>query len=211
MKKHLIFDFDGTLWDSFWLALKTLNTFSPYFWYSALTEPEEIENLRKMTPHEILSYMKIAKRKIPFIALIWKLYMKLHRDEISLFDWSASLLKSLHASWHKIYTLSSNSKSLITSFMKEAKIDQLIVDIVWSSSILWKEKSISSLLRKHDLDLESSLYIWDEVRDAQACTKVPIDMVAVWRWYSHPEVLDKQSIPVVTTRKELEKKILSFT
>ena len=95
-KQHIIFDFDGTLWDSFWLAVKALATFAPYFWYKSITSPEEIEALRKMTPQEILGYIQIAKRKIPFVALVAKMYMKLHKTDVSLFEWTAATIKKLH-------------------------------------------------------------------------------------------------------------------
>lgn len=211
MKKHIIFDFDGTLWDSFSVALKTLNTCAPYFWYNKIKTEEEIQHIRKMSPLEAIQYMWVAKRKIPFLAFIGKLYMRRHREEITLFDWVPECIKILSQHNQKVYILSSNSRSFIQKFISEANLTHLIEDIVWSSSILWKEKNITKLLKKYWIEKEEALYIWDEVRDAEACKKVPVDMIAVWWGFSHPEILDKQSIPVKISRKELTEEILSYT
>src|SRR3954464_11954755 len=91
-----IFDFDGTLANSFAAFIRALNDAANKYDFRKIGD-HEIESLRKQDALKALEHLGIAKRKLPFISRYVRSRMMRDMDEISLFQGTDRLLEQLAA------------------------------------------------------------------------------------------------------------------
>lgn len=79
MIKNIIFDFDGTLVDSFDIVIQKFNLLAGEFNFRYIDD-HEIDDLKNLTSKELIRHLKIPVYKIPKIILKARALM---RDEIA--------------------------------------------------------------------------------------------------------------------------------
>src|SRR3954453_21844973 len=84
MKRLAIFDFDGTLADSFPWFLRVLNTVAQRHGFRPVAA-DDIEMLRGKDTRQILDFLAVRRWKLPFIARDLR-RMKSQATSIALFD-----------------------------------------------------------------------------------------------------------------------------
>src|SRR5690606_40757681 len=94
MKKVVIFDFDGTLANSFPWFIKRINYIAKVLRFN-LVKSEDIEDLRRMKVDEILKYLGISSFKLPFVILYMKWLIGKESQHINLFTEVPSLFEVL--------------------------------------------------------------------------------------------------------------------
>lgn len=92
--QHIIFDFDGTLADSFQLLIRAANTYAPVFAYRPILD-SDISHVRNTSPFTLMRDFHVRRRLLPLI--IWKgrRYMLQHSHEIKLYPGVEEMLKKL--------------------------------------------------------------------------------------------------------------------
>jgi len=183
MTKTIIFDFDGTLADTFQIAIKNLNELCEKFGKEKIKEPNK---LREKTVREaIREDFKISIFQIPFYIKQAQELMKSKIEEIKLFRDIKEVLTELSEKYHyNIGILTSNSRETVQKVLDKEKIEY-IKFIFSNSSILGKHRSIKKLLKDRNLKNEDIIYVGDEARDIEVCRKLKTKMITVsWGWNS---------------------------
>jgi len=177
----IIFDFDGTLADSYpWFA-KNLNDIAKKYKFRSV-RPEEQDMLRQLHAQEIVNYLKIARWKLPLVIAHMRRLMARDIGSIELFDGMADLLGNLHRSGVKLGIVSSNGLANVKTVL-DTKSE--IVDYFECGSRLFgKSRKIKAMLRSAKCGPERCLYLGDEVRDAEAAKAMGIDICAVTWGYN---------------------------
>ncbi len=209
-KKLVIFDFDGTLCNSFPTFVEVLNELAPIFRYQRVDDRPENHKLRDLTVKEIMTHLGIARWKLPFIVFAARRRMLGRQDQFSLFPESKKSITSLENEGCKIAILSSNGKRLITKKLEEQSIE---IDIIeGSSKVFSKHKRLEDLINKFSKSIarQNICYVGDEIRDIEAALRIGITPIAVSWGYQSPAVL-KKTFPehVVESWAELTDKVLS--
>lgn len=177
MIKVILFDFDGTIADSFSNFLEIVSKISSKYKLPEISD-DKISELRLYDAKTLVKKLKIPFYKIPFIARDMKKLQHENIEQIRPFGGMPETLYKLKNKGYKLGVITSNGERNVISFIK--KNDMNIFDYIYcDSSIFGKDKVIHKFLRKNSISKENVLYVGDEIRDIQACRKVGIKMIAV--------------------------------
>ena len=185
--KSVIFDFDGTIANSFDATLRIANGLAPVFGYRP-ARPEEIEALRSWSYRRLASELGVSWHKIPLIAARVRKELSENVAQLETFDGLPSVLTELRARGFGLGILTSNSRANVERFLSARGLSQF--DFVSTSSSVWgKQRRLKALLRSRRLQASEVAYVGDEVRDIEATKPLDIRMVAVGWGYSAAEHL----------------------
>ena len=150
MIKYTVFDFDGTLADTFDVIKNiAMNEYSEYDIDVELFKSEGAKGMLKM--------LNIPRWKIP--GMILNVTNKLRNSKnIKLFPSIVDLLINLKKDY-KIGILSSNSKEIINDTLKEYDIENLFEFVYSESSLFGKHSVLKRMCSKHNIDPLEVIYV----------------------------------------------------
>jgi len=180
----LIFDFDGTIADTFHYLIEISNRLSKEFGFKEI-ESDEIANLKDKSVHQAIRHLNVPLFKVPLIAA--KARLELHK-EISLVkpvEGLRDILQQFRSLGLKMGILTSNSIDNVMGFLKNNEMD--FFDIIHTTPKIWsKNRSLKTMTKENHLNCSHVIYIGDETRDIIAAQKAGIRSVAVtWGYNSH--------------------------
>jgi phosphoglycolate phosphatase len=184
--KLLIFDFDGTLADTFPWFSENINKAAFLFRFKKV-ELHEYETLRGLTTHQIIDHLRISWWKIPLIVMYMRTLMTGDLRKISLFSQIDILLEEIKKKNIQIAIVSSNSKTNIETILGSRSA--LVNFYECGSSIFGKDKKLKRLLEKTKCDPLEVLCIGDETRDIEAARAMSLKCGAVTWGYANESAL----------------------
>ncbi|MBL4900926.1 MAG: HAD-IA family hydrolase [Colwellia sp.] len=172
-----MFDFDGTIANSFPLFLEIVQDLSKTYDYRCISAIEG-ENLRSHPPKYILEYLRLSRWKIPFYGYTMKKRFRNSIVDVKLFSGMIEEIKILKDSGVRLAIVSGNSKENVKVCLGSNGID-IFDDYVCDVGFFRKSKHIKKLIHKNGFRLNEVLYIGDEIRDIQASKNTGIDIGCV--------------------------------
>jgi phosphoglycolate phosphatase len=200
MISAVIFDFDGTIADTFDLSLQIGREILDSLKLHHLSE-ESVVHFRNRPFRETIRNLKIPIHKIPRLLIRIRRGIHDHIDEIRPFEGIREVLRDLksHAAFMGMVT--SNSEENVNRFLE--RFDLCFFDAgSYSSAIRGKASMMRRLIRKNKLARESTVYIGDTTDDIDACRKVGIKAAAVTWGYNTREVLERSKPDYLIERVE---------
>lgn len=202
MKKLLLFDFDGTIADSFDVVLECINDNAEYYGYKKIL-PKEI--LKSKNIHHIFRDMELSIFKIPFVVSAIRKEMRSKMTDIKPFSGIPDVLYKLHAQDITLGIISSNSQENIEIFLHKHEL-RIFTYIHGEASIFGKNTVIKNFLSKHKIDQKQVIYIGDEVRDIEAAKANKIKSAAVtWGFNTREKLQELRPDYIINTAVELLK------
>lgn len=205
--KNLIFDLDGTLWDSRATIIK--------IWNEVLGKHQLIQ--RELKPEDMNQYMgllahDIVKDIIPGIsdlqaqALLSEIVAEenkiLHIHGGILYDGVESTLKSL-ASTHSLFIVSNCQDGYIESFLEYYQFNNLFIDFEsHGRTQKTKSENIKLLMERNHLTIEDSVYIGDTQTDYNSAKANGLPFV--FCQYGFGELSDSRYQPVILKFSDLQ-------
>lgn len=187
----IIFDFDGTIADSFDAVFSISNRLADEFGYPH-TPLEDVNALKSLSSREILKRSKVPFFKLPFLLL--RLRSELNREIARLqpIPGIKEALLQLRHQGHHLGIVTSNSRQNVIAFL-EAQDMQELFDFVDSGLTLFgKGRIIQQILRQKHVDPDTAIYVGDETRDVEAARKIGIKVIAVCWGFNSCEILAAQ-------------------
>lgn len=197
--KTLIFDFDGTLADSFELVMAISSELTG----REPPEEAEIARLRHLPLIKVIRELHIPLRRFPKLLVQGKQMMHERIHEVHPFPGIAGAIKALHAHGHRLLVISSNSEQNVRTFLRANNLETYFDGVHGSAAIFNKASALRRIIRRNRLIVKDCYYIGDEVRDIVAASKVGIEPVAVTWGYQAPEAL-MQHRPFAVANKPSE-------
>ena len=189
--KYAIFDFDGTLADTEKINFSIFQQLSEKYNFRKIAI-EELNQLKKMSAKEVIDYLGIKKRKIPFAIKHGK---KILKDDIHTVKPCKENIKitleKLKENGIKLGILTTNSQTNVEKFLKANEIN--VFDFVVSASLFGKEMKLKKIIKKSKLNTDDVLYIGDEIRDIIAAHLVHVKIATVTWGYNNIEALKKHN------------------
>jgi len=202
MKKYIVFDFDGTIADTYEDILNIVKDLKK-------DKYKEI-NFKDIRDHGTRYLIK--KSGIPFWKIpkfIYQVTSKLKkRNNIKLFPEILDVFKKLSENY-KLGVVSSNSEENVKIVLKRYKVENLFEFVYSNSSLFGKHFVLKRMCKKYKINPDDVIYVGDEDRDIVAAKKAKIKIIAVtWGFNSEKLLKEKKPNYLVHTPKEILKKIL---
>jgi phosphoglycolate phosphatase len=182
-----IFDFDGTLCDSFpWFA-EVFGEVAEKFGLRKI-DAAEGDALRACGPREVMRRLAVPSWKVPLIANHMRGLKAAHADRISLFPGVRELLLRLSGKGVTLAIVSSDAESNVRRLLGPENA-ALIAHYACRASLFGKQARLLRVLRRSGVPAAASIYIGDELRDAEAARAANIAFGAVSWGYAKIEAL----------------------
>ncbi len=204
----VIFDFDGTLADSFPLFNRVFNEVAERFHFRQLT-PEELEALRTLSSREVIAHLGVPIWKLPLIARYMRQVMAREIETISLFPGVPDLLRGLADAEVTLAVVTSNSQENVRRVLGPENT-RLIRYFGCGVSLLGKRAALRRVVRQSGILPHEVLSIGDELRDLEASRAERLPFGAVGWGYTSLDALESRSPEeVFRTLDEIRERVLS--
>ncbi len=186
--KVIVFDFDGTIADSYQAIVDITNDLSSEFGYQPIDE-EELLLLKNLSSKEIVKRAEISLFKIPF--LVQRVQKELGQQiaDLSPIKGIESVLIELKQRNYILGIITSNVRENVVLFLQKNNLEYLFNFIYSGTKIFGKHRIINQLVRKHKLNKTDVIYVGDETRDIRSARKSGISVIAVGWGFNSQEIL----------------------
>jgi phosphoglycolate phosphatase len=185
--RTMIFDFDGTIADTFHAVVDVLNQLSDEFGYRRAA-PDDMATLTSLGLRELADHVGLAWHRLPALAVRVRKEMARQMPSIKPCPGIPGALAALRERGVRTGMLTSNNRHNVESFL--AKNPELLFDFVSTGSGLFsKQLRLKRLLATQRLALAETCYVGDEVRDIEAARALGMQAVAVCWGFSSPQLL----------------------
>ncbi len=164
--KLVIFDFDGTLADSFPWFVGIVNQIADKYRFKQIAD-HEIDTLRGYDARKLMKHLGVAWWKMPMIARHVRKLMAGDIHHISLFDGVSDVLRRLSDDGVILAVVSSNSQSNVLRVLGPSNA-ALISYFGCGVSLFGKQAKFREILAKTGISPHETLCIGDETRDIMA-------------------------------------------
>ena len=182
-----IFDFDGTLADSFPFFLSVFNRLAGQHGFDTI-DLDNAGAFRGYSARQMMAHVGMPRWKLPLVAKSFLALMKESSHRISMFDGVADMLQLLHAHGVELAVVTSNSHENVSSILGRENI-ALISRLESGASIFGKASRIGRVLGASRATHDRTIYIGDQVSDLEAARKAGIAFGAVSWGYATLESL----------------------
>lgn len=189
MKRYrlVIFDFDGTLADTFSWFVRKMDSVADHFGLERVA-PKDVEALRGHSARQIIEKLRIPMWKVPLIARHIRRLARKERDHVRLFDGIDRLIESLSGNGVTLAIVSSNAEQVVREALGEATA-QHVRHFACGASLFGKAGLFRKVVARARLPREETICIGDEIRDAEAARAVGLAFGAVAWGFNHVEAL----------------------
>lgn len=202
-QRAIIFDFDGTLADSFDHVLSFLLTQAGRS-RGDISE-EELQHLHGLSMRDLAIAVGVPFWKLPVVFFRGRRVMARRMHNTSLFDGIEDVLRDLKRQHYTLYIISSNSRRNIRRFLVEHGLSDTFKRVYGSVGWFGKGRILKKVLRSQHLPPESTAYVGDEVRDMIGAKYAGMLTVAVnWGFASEENLLFYNPTVLVRTPAELQ-------
>lgn len=189
--KVIIFDFDGTLADTFEAIVDITNNLAKDFGYEPAT-PEDIAQVRNLTSREIVKRSGISVFKLPFLLKRVKENLRNDIHQLNPISGIKEVLYQLKEQGYILGILTSNSEENVRVFLRKQEMIELFNLIYSAKTLFGKHKALKKLMISHQWKAEEVIYVGDETRDIESSHKINLKVIAVSWGFNSKEALVKQ-------------------
>jgi phosphoglycolate phosphatase len=188
MKYRLaIFDFDGTLADSFPFFLRVFNQLARQHGFKEI-DPASAASLRGYSARQMMSHVGLPSWKLPLVAKSFITLMRENVNAIKAFAGVNDMLSHLVSGGMSVAVVSSNSYDNV-SIVLGPENARLMSRFECGMSIFGKPARIQKVLDRTATRSHEAIYIGDQITDLEASRKVGVAFGAVSWGYGTIESL----------------------
>jgi len=182
-----IFDFDGTLADSFPFFVSVFNRIADEHGFRRV-DAEQVQRLRHHDSRTIMRQLGMPVWKLPLATRSFIGLMRENAARIPLFEGIHEVLHTLSRDGVRLAIVSSNSEQNVRLVLGPALVS-LFHHYECGMSIFGKAARIRKVVKQAAVPATHALYVGDQAMDAQAARKVGVDFGAVSWGYAPIEAL----------------------
>lgn len=203
----IIFDFDGTIADSFDYVSGFLASQKGI---SSLSDDQKAE-LKGLSMTAMVKKLGYHWWNAPRLFFNGRSQMANAIDKLNPFEGMPEVIRKLHAEGHELFILSTNSSANINKFLHRQNMHTYFIEVYGGVGLFGKAPSLRRLLKEQKIDIKDAFYVGDELRDIQASQSIGLKIIAVsWGFASlqtlrdhKPTALADQPEDIITILEEL--------
>lgn len=204
-KKTIIFDFDGTLADTFSLVVDVSYGIAGNT--RRLPAPE-VEPLRRLPLLKAVRALGISLWQIPRLILLTRRRMFSRIHEVPVFPGIPETLQRLDAEGYALCVLTSNHQRNAQAMLCAHNLERYFSDIVSVpyGNIFFKIYGLRKLLHRNHLRAENCFYVGNEVLDLHAAERAGMRAIATtWGGHDRDELAATKPFAIIDKPEELLK------
>jgi phosphoglycolate phosphatase len=205
-----MFDFDGTLADTFPWAVSLYEELSEQFDLPRV-DPSDYERIRGLSVREMMFEFDISPRRLPAIGTFVKREMRRNLDKLTLFAGVREALRELSGHGVRLAVVSSNDEPTIRAVLgphTAASFDHYECGV----SVFGKARKLRRTLRKTHTPAPTAIYIGDEIRDLEAAYEAGLDFGAVtWGYNTRDSLAARSPTLLFDSPAEFARKLTNHT
>lgn len=182
----VIFDFDGTLADSFPFFVQAQHELAKRHGFTAIAQ-ERVESLRRLGTRELLRELDFPRWKVPIVAADFIRMMR-NAPPVPLFPGVAEALRALHGGGVRLAILTSNSVDNVRRVLG-TELMATIERVDGGAHMLGKHRRIARMLGQAGTLGRDAIYVGDQVTDGEAARRAGVAFAAVGWGYAHADTL----------------------
>jgi phosphoglycolate phosphatase len=190
-RPFVIFDFDGTVADSFTESLLAYNRVAPRLRLRRILEGE-IANLRLMGAGQLMQALGIPMWKLPRLMIAVRADLHDHFYTVKPVPGIAEAVDRLRQFGCHLAIVTSNSEENVRNFFGRHGIEGFDT-VVAGASIFGKATRLRRLIKTARADRSTSVYIGDTVPDIRAAREAGTLAVGVAWGFSDPSLLTAEA------------------
>ena len=192
---YIIFDFDGTLADTFALGSQLINEYADQLGYKQI----DFAANKDKSARELIKMSGVRFWQIPGLIRFFRKKSVERAAEVNAFDGIPDFVRRLHDNGFQLGIITTNSAQTISIFLQKYGLTDLFTYIKPEISLFGKRRAIRRA-RRH---LKSEIiYIGDELRDIEACRAVNVPIISVSWGFNSTEILEKNNAGMVAGNTE---------
>ncbi len=186
----VIFDFDGTLADTYPWFVGVMNGVADRYRFRRVAE-HEVDTLRGQSARQVIAHLGVASWKLPFIARHIRSLAARDSSQIPLFDGIHAMLLRLKQEGYVLAIASSNSERNIRRTLGP-ETAALITHYACGAGLFGKATKFRRLAKEAHIPHRQCICIGDEIRDAEAAREAGMAFGAVAWGFTNPDALQAQ-------------------
>ncbi|MBO0935863.1 HAD hydrolase-like protein [Fibrella sp. HMF5335] len=183
----LIFDFDGTLADSFPLFVRSFNAVADRYGIKPMN-PAELDQLRTLGSRQLMQQLRISAWKVPLVAYSVRRLMTRGLAEVCLFEGVPDLLRRAIKAHKQVAIVSSNSEANVRRVLGP-ELAALVSQYQCGTALFGKARAFRQVIQRAGVSSSAVLCIGDEVRDYEAARSEGIAFGGVSWGFTQPDTL----------------------
>jgi len=195
-----IFDFDGTLADSFRWFVRVMNEAADIYRFRRL-DPADAEPLRGLDARHVIRHVGLPMWKVPRVARWMRRRMAADIVSIHCFPGVEAMLRGLADAGVRIAVVSSNSAENVRRVLGP-ETASLVGFYACGASIFGKRRHLRRVLRECGVAPAEALCVGDEIRDLHAARAEGIAFAAVTWGYTTADGLAAHRPELIFARVE---------
>jgi phosphoglycolate phosphatase len=189
--KLAIFDFDGTLADTYPVFVDSINALAERHQFRQIAADEE-HTLRQLSAADILRELELPIWRVPAVISDFRAIMRERIHEVRPFPDIVETLQAMADQQIALAVATSNTIDNVSAVVGASFIDQLTA-IECGSPLFGKQYRLRQILHATKASKSETIYIGDEIRDAEAAQRAGIQFGAVAWGYTNLEALLRQN------------------
>ncbi len=173
----VIFDFDGTIADSFAESLSAYNRIAPRLRLRTVAK-DEVPALRRLGAGQLMQALGVPMWKLPRLMIAVRAELMDHFDGVRPVPGIDEALRALAAADHRLAIVTSNSQTNVRAFLARHDLD-VFTTIAAGASIFGKARRLRRLVRAANGVHLPAAYVGDTPPDIRAARDAAIAAVGV--------------------------------
>lgn len=196
----IIFDFDGTIADSFDYCV---NFMAKQAGSPPLTADQKA-SLHGLSLFKIARRLDVPWRRMPTLLHKGRKHMAPVLHNVEPFPGMAETIRNLHDEKHTLYILSTNTEVNIHKFLTRHRLNSSFAEIYAGVGMFGKAPALRRLLREQHIETRKAVYVCDELRDVLASQSIGLRSIAVtWGFSRAADLKDRKPTGIAHSPEDI--------
>lgn len=189
--KVIIFDFDGTIADTFDAVLRITNRIASELGHQPPTQADVVR-LRNLDSRQIIKQSGIPLFRLPLLMKQLKTELGQEIQHLKPIAGMKEAIIELGRRGHALGIVTSNSQDNVSRFLVHNGLEHQFGFVYSGTTLFGKARVLNQILKQRQLKAQDVVYVGDETRDIEAAKRINIRVIAVSWGFNTAEALIKQ-------------------